>query len=418
MTTSSTRESRFAVEFALLLALAFFLPLREVPKNLLWLVYVVTWMVGRARSRDFGGRPDAIDWAVIGLFASGALAAAFGGISRGDGNEWHATLDIVRYSLLFVLVRRAGYTAKQLCWLVAVLVVSCVLTMFEALWAWQVTGTRRALELRSVGHVNHSAIYMAICCGAAAGLLAARWRDLGAGARAALTGAVLVLAWGLFVGGSRAAAAAAIVVLLGAAFLGALAAGLGRRVWLAVGLVVALAALGGGATIDRQLRWSQDNYVLAQRDLIWNRGLAAWREAPVFGLGMENYGHFRDRDLEAWVVARGEVYDKSRYAGAPHGHSLYINTLVERGLVGLAALLVFLGAVGWRLVTALPRSGGDEAQSALWYAAASAWMVSVGIGVVNTTLHHEHAILAMLLMALPLTRAPNPSVPPAPPAPP
>ena len=31
------REWRFPIEFALLLALAFFLPLREAPKNLFWL---------------------------------------------------------------------------------------------------------------------------------------------------------------------------------------------------------------------------------------------------------------------------------------------------------------------------------------------------------------------------------------------
>jgi hypothetical protein len=34
----------------------------------------------------------------------------------------------------------------------------------------------------------------------------------------------------------------------------------------------------------------------------------------------------------------------------------------------------------------------------LWGAAASAWLVTVGAGAVNTTLHHEHGILAALLL--------------------
>ena len=401
MTLSSWRDWRFPLEFALLLALAFVLPLREAPKNLLWLAYLITWVVNRIAARDIGGRPDLWDGLVAGLLVSGYLSAQFGGIQRGDGNEWLAVNDILRYGLLFFCVRRGGYADAHKLQVLAMLVLSCVLAEFEAILNWKWLGKRTALELLSVGHVNHSAIYMTICLGIAAGLLAATWRELRRPLRVLLGLAILLLLSGLFLGGSRAAGATGLLLLLAATLVGAYVAGIGRRVWLALGALIMVAAVvGGTSALDRQIEWGARNYSLAQRDLIWNRGLAGWREYPVFGLGMENYGHFKEDTLKSWVAAQGRVYVAAEYAGSPHGHSLYVNTLVERGLAGLAGVLALLGAWGWWLLRNRPRSGAPHAVTALWFACGSAWLTTLVIGFANTTLHHEHAMLAMLALAL------------------
>jgi hypothetical protein len=57
----------------------------------------------------------------------------------------------------------------------------------------------------------------------------------------------------------------------------------------------------------------------------------------------------------------------------------------------------------WRYA---PRSGTEPALLALWGASFSGWLVTVLIGVVNTTLHHEHALLALMTLGLwlPLAR--------------
>jgi hypothetical protein len=39
-----------------------------------------------------------------------------------------------------------------------------------------------------------------------------------------------------------------------------------------------------------------------------------------------------------------------------------------------------------------------------WGSAAAAWMITTGIGLVNTTLHHEHGILAALFLGMWLSR--------------
>jgi len=400
MAQSFWREWRTPVEFALLIGIAIFLPLREAPKNLLWLAYVVAWFVGRLRRRDFGGRPDALEVLLLGVLISGVLSAAFSGIRRGDANEWHAISDILRYGSLFVLVRRAGYSKPQLVQLFMVLVASCALAEIEALWNWKVVGKRKALELFSVGHVNHSAIYLCICLGLAAGLLAGMWASLVVRERAWIASATLFMLIGLFLGGSRAAGAIGVLLILAAAVVATRSMRIRKAAWAGALAAIALAALvGGTSALQRQIEWGAQNYTLAQRDLIWNRGLVAWRESPIFGVGMENYGHFDEAQLERWVRQQGRAYVKAEYAAAPHAHSLYINTLVERGVAGLAALLTFLGLAGWRLWKERPEFMAGGPAVTLWFGGAAAWVVTVLIGFANTTLHHEHAMLAMLALA-------------------
>ena len=46
----------------------------------------------------------------------------------------------------------------------------------------------------------------------------------------------------------------------------------------------------------------------------------------------------------------------------------------------------------------LPTQRDTDLTWALWGGAFSAWLVTAGVGLVNTTLHHEHGILATLLL--------------------
>ena len=92
------------------------------------------------------------------------------------------------------------------------------------------------------------------------------------------------------------------------------------------------------------------------------------------------------------------------YRRAPHAHSLYVNTITERGAIGLAALLAVLVAWAVTLWRLRPRTGGDVEAAALWCAAFSGWFVTVVIGFANTTMHHEHATLAVLTLVLWLAR--------------
>ena len=399
------REWRFPVEFALLLALAFFLPLREAPKNLFWLAYVVTWVVNRAfmarGARDFGGPWDRWDTLFAAWIASGYAAALFAGIHTPEGNEWGAVNDLVRYVSLAWCVRRAGYTRAQALLVLGMLAASATLGTVEALWRWKASHAKKALELVSVGHVNHSAIYLSITAGIAAGLLGARWRSISGAVRAALGAMTMFMTVAILMTDSRAAFVTVLPLLLMCGFFTIRAGCHGSRAWVVVlgALVLALAA-GGIGSVERHIVHARSNNITAERDLIWNRALVAVRADPWFGVGMDNFSRITDERLQEWLAAEKTIYVANDYRRAPHAHSLYLNTLTERGAVGLALLLLVLGAWGIRLWRLRPRAGDDATETALWCAAFSGWFVTVLIGVANTTMHHEHAILAVLTLSL------------------
>jgi hypothetical protein len=88
---------RYPIEFALFLALIFFVPLFEVPKNLLFGAYVIAWVVNRHQAgwkAGCGGRWDAWDSLFFIWIASAYLLASFAGLHK---NEWHAIGDLWRY---------------------------------------------------------------------------------------------------------------------------------------------------------------------------------------------------------------------------------------------------------------------------------------------------------------------------------
>ena len=403
------REWQYPIEFALLLLFVFFLPLREAPKNLFWLAYVVVWVVNRAKARApdgtwrpaFGPRWGAWDTLLIAWIASGYMAALLGGIHRGDGNELLAVNDMVKYVTVLWCLLRGGYAREQALAVLGMLVASCVIAELEALWNWQVSHKRRALELVSVGQVNHSAIYMTICAGIAASLLLGYWRVLARRWRVLLAGALLLLMGGLFLTGSRAATGVALVLLVGLTAIAARTLGLGRMVWAALAAVIAAGVLiGGTSALQRQVYLATHDAILTERDLIWNRGIVAWRATPWFGVGPDNYSQITERDLRAQLAVEGKAFDAREYRGSPHAHNLYVNQLVERGIIGLAALLAVLLAWGVLLLRHRPRQGIDPGLLVLWGASFSGWLITVSIGMVNTTLHHEHALLALMTLGL------------------
>lgn len=400
MVSKIWREWRFPVEFALLLALVFFLPLREAPKNLFWLAYVVVWVVNRVGSREWGGRWDGWDTLIVVWLGSGYLAAMFAGIRTPEGNEWSAVNDLVRYLTLLFCFKRGGYDEKQKTILLAMLGASCVLAGAEAWWNWKIIHARKALELVSVGHVNHSAIYLSICAGIVTGLALAFWPRLAWRGRTFLAVAqILLLSW-IFMTDSRAAVLAVLLLVFALVAIGGRAAKIGRKGWVAAALVIGIAVgIGGWGGIVRQVEHAAQNNMLSERDLIWNRALVAAAANPWFGVGLDNFSRITDARLQAWVAGSGRPYVANDYRRAPHAHSLYLNALAERGAVGLGVILLVLTLWGWLLARQLA-SMRQGAPLAVWCASFSGWFVTLLIGTVNTTMHHEHAMLAVMTLGL------------------
>lgn len=399
------RQSRYPVEFALLVALALFLPLIEGPKNLAWLGYVCAWLWNRARARDFGGPWDLWDTLIALWIVSGYLVALFAPF---DHAEWKGASDLARYASVLWLVKRGGYSWPEVRWVLGALVVSAVAATAHGWWKYwpQIrAGSGEVLQLKSVGHVNHSAIYLAIVLGLCLAWTFARWRAWRLPRRAAALAVNAFLLVSLIVTASRGAVGAALLFF----FLLAVAWWPRSRAPLAaalVGLATTGAAIVGldAEVLRKQKALVAANDALNVRDRIWRTGLAAWEQYPWFGVGMSNYSLIKPEDLAARRAAAGRSFDAERYIRSAHGHSLYVNALAERGAVGAAALFAVLAAWLVRLVRLRPRPDASDDEWLRWGGAASGGFVTVVAGLGNTTLHHEHGILAVLLLGLWLTR--------------
>jgi O-antigen ligase len=282
------------------------------------------------------------------------------------------------------------------------LVASTVAGLAFGYWRiWSGAGKSGTLQLHSVGHVNHTAIYLAIMLGVCTAWIFARWRAWRAGRKAVAAAVAILVLGSLLMTASRGAVAAALAAVLLLALLWWPRWRTPFVVSLAGAGVVVAAMVGFGSELIRKHEtWAAKDNMLSSRDAIWRMGLAAWQRYPWFGVGMDNYSLISHESVRAWRSEAGEDYDEQRYLPNAHAHSLYVNTLAERGVVGALALAAVLVTwLAW-LLRYRPRPGdGDEAWR-LWGGSAAAWWVTVSMGAVNTTLHHEHGILAALLLGM------------------
>jgi len=399
-------ELPYPAEFFWLLALVFFLPLFEAPKNICWLGYLLTWLYNRIRKRDWGGPWDRWDSLIALWIASGYVVAAFAGI-RGD--EWGDATDLLRYGSVLWLAKRSRYRERALLSILGTLIAATLIALawgyWEMYWEMYRGKTDATLGLNSVGHVNHTAIYLAIVFGVSLSFLVSYMGRVGHAVSLLSSLAAGVLIVSVFVTESRAAigAAAAFAVV----FAGVLGArkrtGAVKGTLIALlGMAVILAVKPG--VLDKTLDKTEQGLAFSYRDKIWSNGLVEWRQFPLFGVGMGNFGHASLDQLREWNKPRSWNIQPTPEGLQAHGHSLYLTTLAERGLVGFSILFAVLFAWAVALAKSLPRVQDTPLDWTLFGAALAGWLVTVAVGLVNTTLHHEHGILAALLLGLWLSR--------------
>lgn len=402
------------IEFRLLCGWLFLLPLFEAPKHLLWAGWVVAWLVAHgprvALARPRGG----LEWSLVAM----ALTAVAAGITTPAwGQSLSASGDLLRLALTAWLVSRAGLAPGRLLVALAFAVGGALTALAWGLAVLFAGEGGKYLELHSVGHVNHSAIYLAIALAAALGLgVAARER---AAVRRDAGLAVIALATGLWISASRAAVGATLV------FAGWLAAfpppsipTIGRRrmrIALLAGVAASVLAFGairlvspvsfhppGGdmsAKFDSRLI---DAGLLAFRVHLWRVAALAAAAEPLTGIGNRQFRNLtpervceaRPRLPRAWLP---DPCDASKLYFKPHAHSLYAQALAERGIAGALATAAVVVAWGALLIRAA-RSRRDAAFDGIVCASLGAWCVTAFAGLLNTTLQHEHGLLAMTLL--------------------
>jgi O-antigen ligase len=349
---------------ALLWLLAFFLfalPLVEAPKNLAAAAYILVWGLYVGRTRDFGGPWNRYDTVFAAILASATVSVVAGYYGDVPG--------VYRVFLLAWAVSRTPWpeSSRNLLPLSACLggVLAIVIAAVPFL-----AGRKTFLELLSVGPLNQSALYIAIMTAAAFGWWLQSALDGGGDARMrwSLASSAIVCCAALLAGASRAAelgGAVACAVIVA----GGLARGGNprlRRILTHAGLagfdlaalVAALVAADPGLSDDKLTAKGLLSLNSTEtRIKHWRIAYEGWREHPWLGWGPESFQQLTVDDVCHWRAERGESCDRSLYMPQVHAHSLYMGTLAERGLVGMATLALLLQRVGMAVIPVLWLTG-------------------------------------------------------------
>jgi O-antigen ligase len=273
----------------------------------------------------------------------------------------------------------------------------------EGLWQLY-SHQKNSLELNSVGHVNHSAIYLCITYAIALSFTLTQSTSKHWSIRFLLIILVIIFGSLVIISDSRGSALAMGIITLS---YGLIWTKKSKKPLLMV-LLAALFVTGGLYLTNASIIKKTLIQTTSQRSLnslsgrvpIWDSASLAWRHNPVFGLGIKNFNQATRERHEIWLTEENKIYSDKIYHPYAHGHSLYFNTLAEQGIVGFCVVFLNLLYICYLLYLNTPKSEAARNYWLLWLSATGAMQVVLINGIFNTTLHHEHGLLSALIIGL------------------
>ena len=374
------------------------LPSLEAPKNIFLILFLATSLY-RQYTKKTKDSWRLWDWIFLSYIASAFLSAAFAGIPHGA--EWGGFSSFLIWTGFAWLLSRTQYNQKEITWIIWVTILGTLPPLAWGLIEYMVIHTKDTLQLHSVGHVNHSAIYLGIILGAALSVVLSIWRDTGLIKRIGLILLPVIFFVSIIIGQSRGVFGISLIRLSLIILLIPNPKKIKAIAFALFAIILGLMPLMNAAIIQKQIANQNANNTLSDRDRVWSVSIEAARFYPVFGVGNGNWNRITLENLKKSREERNVSFDEKNYTlQYGHSHSLYLTSLVERGVSGFVVLIVFMGSWLITLIKSYRNLKSSIQGSYLWGASLSAWIVTCGVGFVNSTFHHEHAILALLFLGL------------------
>ena len=387
-----------SLELTLLFLMILSLPSIEAPKNIFLVLFVVAAIIRQVKTKNLMVWSH-WDWMFLAIVTTAFLSTIFAGLAPGD--EWKGFRVLLTFTSVGWLISRSKYSSKQLGWIFFITVLSTLPPLCWGLFQYLILHTKSSLQLHSVGHVNHSAIYLTMIFGATFGLLLSFLKNSNTIKKNSLILLTIIFYVALLLGASRAAVGIAIIltILFSLIFVKNL-----RERLLLISLLTILTLptffLSSGV-MERQLQLQSTNQTLNGRAEIWHTTIEAARLYPLFGIGIDNRAVVTEDIIKKSIESRHEIFNEDYYDfHFKHSHSFYLTNIAERGMLGFVVTLSFILMWLQSLIKSYTQAKLDKQSAYLWMGSMSAWLATFGIGFVNTTFHHEHGILACLFLGL------------------
>jgi len=383
------QDSKF-IFLALMLVM---LPSFEAPKNLFAVLFVVSWVFIAKRDKDWGGK-----WRIIDtIFLLWILADIVVGINAVVVHSQPAigSKDIIKFVLVGWAISRSSFTIRQM---IHLCIIAILFSVLPLAYSYLNCNGGTCVELNSVGHVNHTAIYLLIVYVISLSLLIFNFTNIGNLLRTTLIVSSVVLAYVIVDTHSKAASG----VLAAITLLAMLYSIYYYRNWYSLVISILLLSLAAmiliynpPLVVGKFINGSSFSGE-SPRQRIRNFAYYVFKIDPILGAGIGNFPNFKHDDIKDLVIQDKGAYDKSQFMPFAHPHNVYYVYLTGGGILLFSMFVWF-----WlQVVNIVYRVNRRSNEKWLVFSGISVVMVVLGIGWVNTTLAHEHALIAMFVLGL------------------
>jgi len=392
-----------SLELAFLGLFLAFLPSLEAPKNIFLVSYLITALYRQSQlpSTKWG----IWDWVFLSLILSSFLTALFPGVA--GGAEWKGFRGALLWIVFGWTVSRSDYnfTEKKYLFIFAILIT--IPPLILGLTQTLILFTKESLQLHSVGNVNHSAIYLCMIFGASVSILLSQFQTLKKN-NIFFAGLITIfLFYGLVISESRGAFGIALALAFVILFLSKLPIKMKTIISLiATALIISITFVKPPHIVTKQLATMNrhDVFGVGERTKVWNAAFELAKLNPLLGIGNGNWNYIKLDQIKLAVQSRGEEFNPENYAlQYHHPHNIYLSNLVDRGILGFIIFLNFMFIWLITLINSYKKFNQDFKAMLFVMGSFSAWMSIFGIGFVNTTFHHENALLALFFLGLHLS---------------
>jgi len=375
-----------------------FLPSLEAPKNIFLVGYLITALY--RQSQLISSKWGVWDWVFLSLITSSFLSALFPFVA--GGNEWRGFRNMLFWVMFGWTLYRSEYNESEKKYL---FIFAILMTLPSLLWGLTeslVLHTKEALQLHSVGHVNHSAIYLCMIAGASLSLLISQPQSAQKKYVFILSLLFVFLISSVIVSQSRGAFGIVFLLAFALFLLSKLSIKIKTIFLILLSIfLITIVFIKPVSVIEKQIANQNNHDVLSQRDKVWRASLEVARMNPIFGIGGGNWKQISIDQIKLSVESRGETFNPEDFALQwGHPHNIYLSNLVDRGVLGFITFLSFMLIWLITLIKYYKKLNQDSKAMLFIMGSFSAWMSIFGIGLVNTTFHHENALLALFFLGL------------------
>ena len=382
-----------------------FLPNFEAPKNIFFLFFVLAWIFEAIKSRSWGGKWLTIDtifasWIIIDIIV--AINAVYI-----HGQPYKGSFDIARFVIFGWIISRQNFNVKELHKLVIYSVLS-VLPIFILFFTGCDSGGQ-CLKLNSVGHVNHTAIFLLLTLALGFSYLFFEKNNLFPKIKYMLFFVILMaITFVAILTESRAASAMVIFLFLYFSSISLYAKFKYAKIIIILTLTIAITVFSfeKPKVIDRFIN-EEINLIgdsVSGRGKIRNFAYEVFKIDPILGTGMSNFPNFNLQDIKNQVIKeKGSdwwINNKDKFSPYEHPHNVYLVYLSGGGVVFFSLFILFWLYISYLLIRESYLKGLDWTKSAAFLAI----IINLSIGYVNTTFAHEHALISMLIIGIFLSK--------------